>query len=107
MARRTDIPVGEILLRDMLEIPADNHEQLAVARRALRDVLEHELTPQQRATIYLRYYEGLRPCEIARRQGVHPSTVTRSLQRARLRIYKCMRFYFDYRSIRFEAGELR
>lgn len=106
MARRTDIPVGEILLREMLGEPADNRAQLAIARRALRDVIAHELTPQQRRMIYLRYYENLRQCEVAERMGLSPSTVSRSLRRAECRIRKYMRFYFDYRAMAYRDAEM-
>ena len=57
-------------------------------RRMLR-VMEQELTPRQRETLMAYYFEELSPAEIARRQGVHRSTVIRNLKRAeeRLRRY--------------------
>ncbi len=100
MARRTDREVNELLTRDMLGVQGGNRGQLALAREALRDVLRNELTDRQRQIVLMRYYEEQRPIDIARRLGVAPSTVTRSLQRSRCRIYRCMRFYFDYRRMR-------
>ena len=100
MAERTDLKVSDLLTREMLGIPADNGAQLAVARAALRDVLQHDLTARQREIIRMRYFEEMRPIEIARTLRLAPSTVTRSLQASRRTIYRCMRFYFDYRRMR-------
>lgn len=59
-----------------LELPQDVQIQ-----RILR-VMAEELTEKQRDTLMAYYFEKLRPAEIARRQGVHRSTVHRSLKRA-------------------------
>ncbi|MBR3628960.1 MAG: sigma-70 family RNA polymerase sigma factor [Oscillospiraceae bacterium] len=103
MAERTDLRISDILTRDVLGLERDNAEQLAVARQALRDVLCNELTGRQCEIIRMRYYEEMRPIDIARALGLAPSTVTRSLQRSRRTIYRCMRFYFDYR--RMQVGD--
>ncbi len=100
MAERTDLRISDILTRDMLGLERDNADQLAVAREALGDVLRNELTDRQLEIIRMRYYEEMRPIEIARALGLAPSTITRSLQRSRRTIYQCMRFYFDYRRMR-------
>ena len=100
MAERRDLRISEILTSDMLGLPRDNTDQLDVARAALQDVLRNELTEKQREVIVMRYFEEMRPIDIARALGVAPSTVTRSLQRSKRTIYKCMRFYFDYRRMR-------
>lgn len=54
-------------------------------RRILR-VMEEELTDKQKETLMAYYFDELSPAEIARRQGVHRSTVSRSLKRAEDRI---------------------
>ncbi len=54
-------------------------------QRILR-VMEQELTEKQRRTLHAYYFDGLRPAEIARRQGVHRSTVHRTLSRAAARL---------------------
>ena len=63
-----------------LELP--NKVQI---QRMLR-VMEQELTKRQRETLEAYYFEELRPAEIARRQGVHRSTVMRTLRRAENRL---------------------
>ncbi|MGM9588730.1 MAG: RNA polymerase sigma factor [Faecousia sp.] len=59
-----------------LELPKDVQIQ-----RILR-VMAEELTEKQRDTLMAYYFEELRPAEIARRQGVHRSTVHHTLKRA-------------------------
>ena len=54
-------------------------------KRILR-VIEEELTQKQKETMMAYYFDELSPAEIARRQGVHRSTVVRSLRRAEGRI---------------------
>ena len=50
-------------------------------RRILR-VMEQELTDKQRTYLRAYYFEELSPSRIARRYGVHRSTVLRTLRRA-------------------------
>lgn len=74
----------------MKNIPYDNVWGLELPkeqqiRRILR-VMEAELTPKQRQTLMAYYFEELRPAEIARQQGVCPSTVHRTLKRAEDRL---------------------
>lgn len=63
-----------------LELPREVQIQ-----RILR-VMEQELTQKQRDTLMAYYFEELSPAEIARQQGVHRSTVMRSLRRAEQRL---------------------
>ena len=63
-----------------LELPREVQIQ-----RILR-VMEKELTQKQRDTLMAYYFEELSPAEIARQQGVHRSTVMRSLRRAEQRL---------------------
>ena len=60
----------------------DNEERLQRLRRGLR----------QRQVLALCYDQGLSVTEAARRLGVAPSTVSRTLQRARHRLYRCLRY---------------
>lgn len=52
----------------------------------MQRVMERELTKRQRETLEAYYFEGLRPAQIARRQGIHRSTVLRNLRRAENRL---------------------
>ena len=51
--------------------------------------MARELTPKQHAYLAAYYFEEMRPSDIARRYGVHRSTVAHTLRRAedRLRRY--------------------
>jgi len=66
-----------------LDLPRD------IQLQRLRRVIEQELTPRQRQMLEAYYFENLRPAAIARRHGIHRSTVMRTIQRAenRLRRY--------------------
>lgn len=57
-------------------------EKLARLAAHLPRAIEEELTPRQRQIVHLHFYDGLSVTQIARQLEVHPSTVTRSLQRS-------------------------
>ncbi len=79
-----------------------NGEHLKIAGRALRDAIENELTDRQREVVLLYYFEKMTMREVGETLGIDSSTVSRTLGRARRRIARCMRFYFDYRSFQLE-----
>ena len=60
-------------------------------RRILR-VMENELTPRQKETLEAHYFEELSPSQIARRQGIHRTTVLRTLRRAEDRIRRYLKY---------------
>ena len=62
------------------ENQGDNGEQMARLRRNLRKARQQELTPRQREMVRL-YYDG-----------VNRSTVSRTLRRAKNRLYRCLRY---------------
>ena len=70
----------------------DNSERLARLRRQLRAARERELTPRQR--LYLeQYFEGgLTVKQIAQASGVNPSTVSRTLHRAKTRLRRALQY---------------
>lgn len=70
----------------------DNGEQLDRLRRSLRRARDQELTPRQRQMLELYFEGGLTMPQIARQLGVHPSTVSRTLRRARDRLYRALRY---------------
>lgn len=72
----------------------DNSEQMQRLHRSLRAARTAELTPRQAELLRLHFDEGLSIREIARRQGVSPSTVSRTLSRARARLQRCLRYGF-------------
>lgn len=70
----------------------DNESDLARLKRNLRLAREEELTARQRELLRLRYEENLSVSEIAALIGRDKSTVSRTLSRARRRLYKCLRY---------------
>lgn len=70
----------------------DNSERLARLRRSLRQAREQELTPRQRQMLGLYYDQGMNIPQIAEELGVNRSTVSRTLRRARDRLYRCLRY---------------
>lgn len=63
-----------------------------VQRRRVRMVIEHELTETQRRAIVGHYFEGKSVREIAREQGVQPSSVWKAMQRGLRRMARCLRY---------------
>ena len=70
----------------------DNSERLERLRRNLRRAREQELTPRQRQMVALYYDQGMTIPQIAEELGVNRSTVSRTLRRARDRLYRCLRY---------------
>jgi len=70
----------------------DNSERLARLRRSLRQAREQELTPRQRQMLELYYDQGMNIPQIAGELGLNRSTVSRTLRRARERLYRCLRY---------------
>lgn len=71
---------------------ADNSERLERLRRNLRRAREQELTPRQRQLLELYYDQGMTIPQIAEELGLNRSTVSRTLRRARDRLYRCLRY---------------
>lgn len=70
----------------------DNSERLARLRRQLRAARERELTPRQRLYLELYFEGGLTVKEIAQAAGVNPSTVSRTLRRAKTRLRRALQY---------------
>lgn len=70
----------------------DNSERLDRLRRSLRQARDQELTPRQRQMLELYFEQGMSMPQIARYLGVQSSTVSRTLRRARDRLYRALRY---------------
>ena len=70
----------------------DNESDLKRLKRNLRLAREEELTARQRELLRLRYEENMTVSEIAEAIGRDKSTVSRTLSRARRRLYQCLRY---------------
>ena len=81
-----DLPVW------LRENAPDNDEQLSRLRRNLRDARLRELTPRQRQMVELYYDQQMNTTAIAQLLCVQRSTVSRTLRRARARLYQFLRY---------------
>ena len=60
--------------------------------KRLQRVIDQELTELQRRTVEGYYLEKKSMSELAQERGVNRSTVCRTLQRAELRMRRCLRY---------------
>ncbi len=72
----------------------DNEEQLDRLRQNMKKVREVELTDRQAEMIHLYYDLGMSIPQIARNQGLHKSSVSRTLKRGRERLKKYLQYSF-------------
>ena len=70
----------------------DNSDRLERLRRNLRKVREQELTPRQQLVLRMYYDEGKSIAKIAKSLKVNKSTVSRTIQRGRRRIYQYLQY---------------
>ena len=64
----------------------------SVQVRRLKNVIDRELTWHQRRMIMGYYYEKKTVTQLAAELGVNKSTVSRTLNRARRRMSRCLRY---------------
>ena len=86
---------GEVygdLLRWLQENASSNQKDLEKLQKNLGKAIQNDLTPRQKKLLLLYYYDGLSQSEIAEREGVHPSTVCRTIARAERRIQHVLKY---------------
>ena len=69
-----------------------NSELLTRLRQNLRRARQQELTPRQQQVLTLYYDQGMNMPQIAQTLGVNCSTVSRTIRRAKQRLYRCLRY---------------
>ena len=74
------------------ESAPDNREQLERLRRNLRLARQQALTDRQRQMLELYYDQGLTMGQIALKLNLNRSTVSRTLSRAKDKLYRCLRY---------------
>ncbi|MDD5807609.1 MAG: sigma-70 family RNA polymerase sigma factor [Oscillospiraceae bacterium] len=70
----------------------DNESDVRRLKRNLRLAREEELTPRQRQLMQMRFEQNMSVTEIAQALGLDKSTVSRTITRAKQRLYKCLRY---------------
>ena len=78
------------------ETAPDNAEQLRFLRRSLQRAIREELTPKQAQYVTMYYIQGLSTPEIARTLGIHNSTASRTLTRARARLRHVLSYSLEF-----------
>ena len=73
-------------------ISESNEEQMGRLKRNLVRALRNDITPRQRQYMILYYGKCMNIPQIAREMGVNKSTVSRTLERGRKRLYRCLRY---------------
>ena len=70
----------------------DNNPRLERLSHNLPLAVKQELTPCQRRVLEMRYFQNMRVTDIANELGVSKSSVSRTLRRARNRLYRSLRY---------------
>lgn len=70
----------------------DNENDLRRLRRGLRLARQEELTERQRQILRMRFEQDMTVTAIAHELGVNKSTVSRTIARAKRRLYRCLRY---------------
>lgn len=70
----------------------DNEEQMDRLIRNLRKVIDVELTDKQAEMIHLYYELGMSIPQIAKKKGLHKSSVSRTLSRGRERLKRYLQY---------------
>lgn len=100
MARRTRISSlgNDKEMFDLIrqnENSQSNSELRKIAIKALKKIIEEQLSTRQKQYIVLYYYNNVDMVQIAKQCGVNKSTVSRTINRAKQNIYKYMKYYFN------------
>lgn len=70
----------------------DNDGELLRLKRNLRLARQEALTARQRQLLWMNFEQNKTVTEIAQELGVNKSTVSRTLLRAKRRLYQCLRY---------------
>lgn len=69
-----------------------NDEALLRAKNVLSKAVQTELTAKQQEYLLMQFCDGLTVTEISRRCGVDKSVVSRTISRAKRRLYHCIKY---------------
>ena len=76
----------------LAELPQHALFSLEIQAKRLHAVIENELTDRQRLFVEEYYFHDKSIRQIAREQGIQPSSVWKALQRAFKRIARCLKY---------------
>lgn len=92
--KRVFYPVD--LFKSIAEEESGNEEIMSkhmAMKKALYYVINNDLTKTQKSYIILYYKHGMKICEIAEQYGVNRSTVSRTISRAKNKIFNILKYY--------------
>ena len=98
MAKRdtySDSFTGEADRGIRLILGLDDDEDGSRVRRVMLKIINNELTPRQKEIIMLYYFKRMDIASIADALDVTPQSVSTTMSRARLRIFRILQYYFD------------
>ena len=68
-----------------------NDERMYRLRKNLMTAVD-ELTPRQKEVVSLFFFDGMKVTEIGKELGLHKSTVSRTLKRAKEKLYRYLKY---------------
>lgn len=77
------------------QIAQDNSQELSQLKKNLIRAIQQDVTPRQRQLLLLYYGQGMNTREIGELLGLHPSSVSRTIQRGEQRLQRCLRYGAD------------
>lgn len=81
-------------IREILYGKDDDESPL---KRLLLNVIKNELTARQKEIIMLYYFKEMGIVEIAKLKNISPQAVSALMARARMRIFRIMKYYINRR----------
>lgn len=74
------------------QISPDNTREVSQLKKNLIRAIQQDVTPRQRQLLLLYYGQGMNTREIGDLLGLHPSSVSRTIQRGEQRLQRCLRY---------------
>ncbi|MBR1822853.1 MAG: sigma-70 family RNA polymerase sigma factor [Ruminococcus sp.] len=72
---------------------SDEDDGARKLRKILLNVINNELTPRQKEIIMLYYFKRTDIVTIGKQLGISPQAVSAAMKRARLKMYRILRYY--------------
>lgn len=82
-------------------------EDFSDLRNLLYKAIQYELSDVQRTYLCMYYFEGLTMEEIASQNHVNKSTISRTIKRARARLFRCLKYSSPKMLLLFEKGDVQ
>lgn len=76
----------------MRDQAGDNSERMARLRKNLMTAVKDELTDRQKQVVDLFFFEGMGVTQIGKELGLDKSTVSRTLKRAKNKLYRVLKY---------------